>query len=747
MELLRIKHHDFVMTIECTKFDAIWDKAKRNVGEDKLSSTYSWSDGVELVERYLNDQSTSKVILKDSSAPAIFFDNADYPIWVEFEEKNDAKIVDAHFGSILQNENDRFSFRHGMLTGFLNFGNEIGRSEICFDYTVKRKKSDGVSSELIKRKFSFSFEVLSSKLDYHSHWKKIVEDIEQEYRMLSLDFLKRTYHSFAPDKQGETPEIIWWSIFAGEQKKFLEACRHIIDRPRHRLHGWETYLRADKLRRIPMSLENEIAEHRKEPAHLYRITEKIESNDTQENRFLKFALSQITSKYELLKTRIEQVKEVSDATKQELQATYVSLNRLRKNSFFRTVGRFKGLNQESIVLQKATGYSQVYRIWNLLRKAYSLNEGIYRLQSKDIATLYEIWCFIEVSHIVKKELNLDQEDVEHRNRMELNGLFTWELGKGEHSRVLFRKDGVEFAELVYNPKSTEQTNDSIGMQNLIVPTVPQKPDIVLQLTKNDLQKDMKMTYLFDAKYRIASKNASGVDVPPDDAINQMHRYRDAIYYRDYVEAPLKKEVIGGYILFPGDGEPVDVEASKFYQTIKEVNIGAFPLRPNDNENRKLLEGFIRELIETKAKDTVQHVIPQKGTVMEVDNRVLVGVVRPSHRRGYEKSFLNQSATLYYTGAKFPSTIALQDLHYFVPYIKGKGIRDVYEIVRMRTITGKEAKQDEGADAMDDLRLAFELRFSRQLYKEYRMIDVLKMTDLTFLDTTFSDIDGYVSLYI
>lgn len=32
MELLRIKHHDFVMTIECTKFDAIWDKAKRNVG-------------------------------------------------------------------------------------------------------------------------------------------------------------------------------------------------------------------------------------------------------------------------------------------------------------------------------------------------------------------------------------------------------------------------------------------------------------------------------------------------------------------------------------------------------------------------------------------------------------------------------------------------------------------------------------------------------------------------------------------
>ena len=51
------------------------------------------------------------------------------------------------------------------------------------------------------------------------------------------------------------------------------------------------------------------------------------------------------------------------------------------------------------------------------------------------------------------------------------------------------------------------------------------------------------------------------------------------------------------------------------------------------------------------------------------------------------------------------------------------------------------------DAKDDLRLAFELRFSRQLYNEYRMIGVLKMTNLTFLDTTSSDIYDYISSYI
>lgn len=59
----------------------------------------------------------------------------------------------------------------------------------------------------------------------------------------------------------------------------------------------------------------------------------------------------------------------------------------------------------------------------------------------------------------------------------------------------------------------------------------------------------------------------------------------------------EKEIIGGYILFPGDGEPTDVAVSKFRKTIDEVNIGAFPLRPKDTHNRLLLEQFIEELIQ------------------------------------------------------------------------------------------------------------------------------------------------------
>ena len=685
MDLLTIRHEDFTMYVECSKFEGIWNKAQGNVGEENLLSTYTWSDGVEAVER------NGLPIVKGEKAPAVFFDNAEYPIWVDFNKE----VTHAQFGSMLQSDNERFTFRKSTLAGFINYGNDIGKSELNLIYKIGKDT----------KRFTLGYEVLSTKLNYHEHWRKIIEDIEQEYRMLSLDYMKRTFHGFTPDTTGETPELIWWSVFAREQQKFIKACRNIIERPRHRLHGYEVYLRADKLKRVPTNIENELAEHRREPAHLYRVEEQIQSNDTQENRFLKYALGQITEKYESLKKRIEAIKNVSPVMKREMDETVDTLKHLRRNPFFRTVGRFKGLNQESLVLQRATGYSQVYTTWNLLRRAYSLNDGIYRLQSKDIATLYEIWCFIEVSHIVRDQLGISMEDMEHRNRMEMNGVFTWELGKGEHSRILFRKDGVELAELVYNPKHSDKDNENISMENLVVPTVPQKPDIVLQLRKDDVQKGMKMTYLFDAKYRIDG-NVNGVDTPPNDAINQMHRYRDAIYYKDYDGSQLKKEVIGGYILFPGDGTPLDVAKARFQRSIDEVNIGAFPLRPKDVDNRKLLEYFIAELIANRATDMLGDAIPQKGLfyqegeplylLISANNQYNVGIMADL------KNGLPCKFSCSYQGIR--EDVDLRQIRYLIPVLNQR-FSGYYAVKSVNTKVGESLRIEFELDQYKDLGFA------------------------------------------
>lgn len=666
MELLTIRHEDFTMYVECSKYEAIWGKAVRNVGRENLLTTYTWTDGVR--SAMLGDEP----IENGGQARAVFFDNAEYPIWVDFG----THVTKAQFGSTLQADNDRFSFRGHTLAGFINYGNEIGRSELQLIYNIGKEH----------RHFKLGYEVLSTKLNYHEHWKKIVEDIEAEYRMLSLDYMKRTFHGFSPDTKGDTPELIWWSIFAGEQERFVKACRSIIERPRRRLRGYEVYLRADKLKRVPTNIENELAEHRREQAHLYRVEEHVQSNDTQENRFLKYALSQIAAKYEVLKRRIEAIKNTSETLRQEMDEVEKTLRHLQRNPFFRTVGRFKGLTQESLVLQRASGYSQVYRTWQLLRRAYSLNDGMYRLQSKDIATLYEIWCFIEVSHIVKEQLGINV-DVDHRNRMEMNGVFTWELGKGEHSRILFRKDGVELAELVYNPKHTEKEDDRVGIENVESFTVPQKPDIVLQLTKNDIERGIKMTYLFDAKYRINDRTDVGVDTPPDDAINQMHRYRDAIYYKDNKEgnSALKKEVVGGYILFPGNGDPTEVAKAKFQQSLDEVNIGAFPLRPKDEENRKLLEDFIKELIGKASTEILEQSIPQKGlfytTVEPKDALYMILTLDEEVNENIEAVMKGQAVHIVMGREGMEETKDIQAVRYIAPIVPGGHIEGFYKVTK------------------------------------------------------------------
>ena len=723
MELLCITHNDFTLTIECSHFWQEWQKGARNLGSHRLTSTYTWSEGVQSVERTNEVEGTSIPINANNLAEsAFFFEQTDYSIWVEF----DKDVSTACFDSPRADLNDHFSWkdRQHILMGFLNYGNDIGRADLPLRYTKNGEQ----------KRFVFSYDVISAKLDYHRDWKPILEDIEKEYRMLSLDYLKRTYHGIK-EGDGESYDLIWWNIFHGLQEKFVKATRNIIERPRHRLKTVASYKRADQIRRFTTLQEQQFAEHRLEESKLYLVEEQQHTHNTVENRFLKHALSVIQKRYSDLAKRVLGLSiPISETEQNKIRRSDEELKQLLNNPFFRTVGSFEGLKQESLVLQRDSNYSAIYRTYFILRKSFSLNDGLFKMETKDIATLYEIWCFIEVSHIVREQLGIERDDVEHRNRMELNGLFSWELGKGEQSRILYKKDGIELAELVYNPKHSQKEDDKIGIHNLEVRTVPQKPDIVLQLTKDDVEKGMKMTYLFDAKYRIDKKDGSGVDLPPEDAINQMHRFRDAIYYRDYTSDQLKKEVIGGYILFPGDGAPNQVQLSRFYKSIEEVNIGAFPLRPKDADNRALLEEFIKSLILTESATTISKVIPQKGTIVNVPNRVLIGLAK-----GNIQKFEDRIADLYYTGPRFPSTISLDNLHYFIPYFKDRGIRDVYEITKIRTITGREAKQTE--DAGDDLRLAFHLKFHHALSEDFIKIDTSKMVSYTFVDTYFEKLDS------
>lgn len=97
-------------------------------------------------------------------------------------------------------------------------------------------------------------------------------------------------------------------------------------------------------------------------------------------------------------------------------------------------------------------------------------------------------------------------------------------------------------------------------------------------------------------------------------------------------------------------------------------------------------------------------------------------------------FLDGSANIYYTGRKFPSTVALNKLYYFMPYRKGKGIRDLYFIKIARVGSKHEIHPDASEN---DLRLVFEIEFVKQLFIDYKLID-LKIWR-TFTDTTLEEL--------
>lgn len=101
-----------------------------------------------------------------------------------------------------------------------------------------------------------------------------------------------------------------------------------------------------------------------------------------------------------------------------------------------------------------------------------------------------------------------------------------------------------------------------------------------------------------------------------------------------------------------------------------------------------------------------------------------------------EQYLDGTAKIYYTGKKFPTTVALNKLYYFMPYLSGKGIRDLYYIKIARLGYRKEGQVGEDKN---DLRLVFEIERVGQLFDDYKKVTLEIWR--TFTDTTISKVIG------
>ena len=614
-----IRNDDVRMRFSCNKTIDRIRKAMDNLcvesGSEKLNAEFVTTQN-DTFFIFNGHESESKRQVRE----ALFFENTQYPILIQGEDG--VTEMSLLFSNVTKDA--QLSSDGNLLFGAIGFGNQVGKTDICLNY-----KKNGKAKSM-----RFTTEVLSYKMDYRTDMKWIIRDIEREYSMLSFAFMRETYINFRT-RGGESTDLIWWQIFQSCFENITKACRQIINSPRRKLHDRVTYERQKRLRWIERELENEYYEFKDDPHHLYRTHELCHTNDTVENRFLKFVMRQTLQRFTIVSQHIRNTIAKSKIMESKLEEMGEELQRMVSHPFFRNIGIFKGFSQDSLVMKKSINYRTIYQKWIELQCGYELEEGINKLETKDIAMLYEIWCFLKVKNIVSELLG-DKAVSQYKGKS-LTPQFIRDLNWGTHSEVTFLRteDNVELASVMYNaPVREDDSRITSAIKDTTTFTTQQRPDIVLRLTKR--QRDIQYTFLFDAKYRISDSHPDDMDIPPSEAIDQMHRYRDAIYYIEPTNQKPKREVIGGYVLFPGNYTREELENSRYYNSIKAIGIGAFPLRPSEgitvdpNSSEQVLREQIEEWLKRSRMKLYlyKNVAPQHGLeYQDPDDVVLVNFAR------------------------------------------------------------------------------------------------------------------------
>lgn len=698
MDVLRFECPDYRLTVSTTTIEYAWERFERRVKANAFSycgyrsnreGTLSLVDPKELEkdikELYYEDKQTEW-----NELHPVLFETCEYQFAVEFNHLHDTADV-KHRPRVrhrMKVVGGNFKFypngkQSGILVGSIDFLNSPGKFAFAFEYRDEQNNIQSGEMELY---------VASPKLDTKNDLRQITSLINQEYENYVFDYLTLTFSSFSLVRTERNNSIIWLSIFRSVVNDYFKSVRFIMSRPNNKPVRKTYHARPERIRRWSQQEEERYRNMGRDAEKHYFRFEQVENTiNTRENRFVKYSLHVLGKKFREVFSEVRGLCKDMDDTERNILAEYThTFRQLETSNFFSKVGEFEGFRQESAILQQRSGYSQIYKAWLMLKNSLELVDGKTDIGMKKIWELYEIWCFLVMKRLIAKVLNLDLNDSEHVREDKSQMLNT--LVKSEMTHVV-EFDNMANGDIV---RLEYQHTYNRNTKEFKTTTTEQRPDIVVTIKKPD---GFVLTYLYDAKYRVQDdKNDveldEGADIdiadyPLPDAINQMHRYRDAIYYAmKEDERPRGKEVIGGYILFPGRTEGDAIENRYFYKSIKKVNIGAFPLLPADEAQKDnvvlcdLLEKHLNEiLMENSVYEHVKESVPQKGLYYSGDKPkegvVYVGYVNKENP--FLEDFMACNAEMYYTGGEDTKhDLDIQSIKYFMPLIKGK-INGVYKV--------------------------------------------------------------------
>jgi hypothetical protein len=533
---------------------------------------------------------------------------------------------------VLQNEkNKSLKIDRDENSVTFQFINYLGRTRVSFADNTDRR--------------NLVFEVVPNKMNYEDDYVELTESIAERCSELLLEYSGSTSNMFSmSDEDSRTllEQFIFMRKFCFNENLLglFETIKRNPDRILTENIEFKPLGCAMPSRKVfihPFSYAQKWKKYEAEDGRNHYLpsmiatTEKSDSVDTIANRFLKFALE----KFQYLCEELIKSLESAGAEKQTeclREALHIQqiLDDILHDRFFDEIGRLEIMPQNNQVLQKRTGYSEIFSAYSMVDLALQLDwegeESVYEGESKNVALLYEYWLFFELANVIKsmegcESLKAGETPFILTDRDKL----TVSLKEGKQSCQAFviRNLGTRI-NLYYNRTFAPTDFHTTKYEGSY--SRPFRPDYTLAIFPDNYHggrdggeskavKDGEVCYIhFDAKYRITDltsfvgkgneanefEESEFIDEKAAEVTNtykrgdllKMHTYNDAI-----------RRTIGSYILYPGEAATSE-SGGKVFSLYDEIlpGVGAFAIKPSISaQGENELRNFITSLIAEKSK--------------------------------------------------------------------------------------------------------------------------------------------------
>lgn len=501
-----------------------------------------------------------------------FYEQTDYQIYLKAHHPTDEVSIQHRDPQITQRlstrENKRVEY------GVINFQGQIGRSLFTVEINGKPQ-------------LDFELEVFPTKIDYETDYQEILSQVQEILTSLAYEFLRSTHQLGKLDMNRRPSRLEWLVLLEHILGELEKSVRYIAQQPRRSLVLNLRFNRIERIRRTDSSLRAQvrrgagrgvIQETLIAPVRERLLETPSEPTlDTMEHRWIRHQLTEIRRTLGQLYSSLRDASAISERSKTTQLSIRRMENRVSQLLRLEPLAKANGPVRNEIAslqLVSAPGYRETYGLCKLLKFGIRLEGELFRMSVKDLNILYEYWVFLSIVHLLR-EPNVNNSDLRDLFKINRSSLQV-RLREGRRQRVNCIHSKDRKISVTYNFQYNAED----------VTLIPQKPDIIIRYEEVGWP---QILLVCDAKYRIDAseeyREQFGSFGPPRDAINLLHRYRDAILEFEKEtksDGRPKHVVVQAVAAFPySELQPREFHSSRLWQAIDRFGIGAVPALPSN----------------------------------------------------------------------------------------------------------------------------------------------------------------------